>query len=129
MKNPQNDSHVSGGSKFELTEEEKHDSIQWSEANWPTSSGKTQYLRFLRGEKLSYRQTLLAKCAECCGGYVDGKCDCRVVNCPAYPYMPNKGKTEGVANRTTFLHKLLRFNMPSRCEGHKKGSNLLEDQN
>ena len=76
-------------SKFELPEPEKQRLIREYE-NYPTSSGRTQYLRFLNGEDLTYREAVLAKCAECCCGYVDGRYDCGVSACPLYQHMPYK---------------------------------------
>lgn len=39
------------------------------------------------GEKLSLKQSVLAKCAECTCKYADGKADCVIPECPLYPYM------------------------------------------
>ena len=52
------------------------------------SSGKTQYLRYLNGERLTAREAILACCFECTCGYMDGKADCEYYECPLYPYMP-----------------------------------------
>jgi hypothetical protein len=40
------------------------------------------------GARLTQRQGILAKCADCMGRYVDGRVDCRVPACPLYPWMP-----------------------------------------
>ena len=37
---------------------------------------------------LSPLQSILAKCAECCGDFADGNQDCKIPGCPLYPYMP-----------------------------------------
>lgn len=86
----QKKSGIAGRPKFELTETEKHRLITEYESN-PTSSGRTQYLRYLNGEELTYREAVLAKCAECCCGYVDGRYDCGIPACPLYQFMPYKG--------------------------------------
>jgi len=52
------------------------------------SPGKKYYLRLLKGECLTMKQAILAKCFDCCGFYVDGKLDCTVVDCSLYPFMP-----------------------------------------
>jgi hypothetical protein len=83
MKDTNENLLIVGRSILDLTEEIK--------TSWPKSSGKTQYLRYLKGEKLTYREALLAKCAECCGGYVDGRIDCKIKHCPTYQSMPYKG--------------------------------------
>lgn len=91
MSDLQNKSKVAGRPKFELSEVEKNRLIKQC-ANWPTSSGKTQYLRYLNGEKLTYMEAGLARCAECCGGYIDGRYDCGIPTCPLYGHMPYLGK-------------------------------------
>ena len=58
------------------------------------SQGRTQYVRYLRGERLTQRQAILAKCFECGGYYADGRKDCEMPDCALYPYMPYKGKDE-----------------------------------
>ena len=91
MLSTQNKSDVATGSNFDLSEAQKHKLIKQYES-YPTSSGRTQYLRFLRGEKLTYREGILAKCAECNCGYVDGQYDCGVLTCPLHQFMPYHGK-------------------------------------
>jgi hypothetical protein len=39
------------------------------------------------GKKLTLKQSVLAKCAECSGNYVDGKEDCDIPGCPLYQFM------------------------------------------
>ncbi len=56
--------------------------------HWPASGGRNAYRKFLSGGAVTRSQAILAKCAECCGGYVDGKDDCEVPRCPLYPFMP-----------------------------------------
>lgn len=50
--------------------------------------GSASLRKFLRGERLTRNEAILAKCCECCGGYVDGRVDCVVPRCPLRPYMP-----------------------------------------
>jgi hypothetical protein len=95
MKDLQNNSYDAAKPNFDLLDVERQRLINSCE-RWPTSSGRTQYLRFLHGEKLTYREQVLAKCAECLGGYVDGRCDCEMPHCPNYPSMPYKGKAEDI---------------------------------
>ena len=58
------------------------------------AQGKRELLKYLEGERLTRKETMLAKCYECCNGYVDGKVDCRVESCPLYPYMPFNPKIQ-----------------------------------
>jgi len=56
--------------------------------SWPASSGKTHMLRYLEGEKLTQRQAIMANCARCLCGYVDGRFSCEDPDCPFFPWMP-----------------------------------------
>lgn len=67
-----------------MTRLEKLKSVE----GWLTSSGKSYYLQYLNNEPLTTRQAILAKCAECCAGYHDGRDDCKMPDCPLYPFMP-----------------------------------------
>ncbi len=91
MKDPQNKSCTAGMAKIELPEDERCRLVKQCEKD-PTSSGRTQYLRYLRGEKLTYREALLAKCYDCDGGHSDGRYDCEVLSCPLRMFMPYKDK-------------------------------------
>lgn len=53
-----------------------------------SAKGKKELLKHLNGEKLSYKQAVLARCYECMGFYGDGKADCGVKKCPLYHHMP-----------------------------------------
>ena len=58
----------------------------------PASRGKTLYLKYLDGVRLTGRQAALAKCCDCMCYHIDGREDCRMPTCPLYPFMPYKGK-------------------------------------
>lgn len=45
------------------------------------SSGKTNLVKHLRGERLTQRQAIFAKCCDCMGYWVDGRMDCRMPHC------------------------------------------------
>lgn len=54
---------------------------------------KKYLLRHLSGEKLTPMQTIHALCYSCMGYFADGKIDCGIKECPAYPlmrYNPNR---------------------------------------
>ncbi len=38
--------------------------------------------------KVTHKNAILAKCHDCCGGYLDGRKDCGNTSCSLYPYMP-----------------------------------------
>ena len=89
---PSSESSAPKSSKSVLTDTRTHQLLrEWQSC--PKSSGKTQYLRYLQGEKLTHMQGILAKCAECNCGYVDGRHDCEIPICPLYPFMPYIGKS------------------------------------
>lgn len=53
------------------------------------AKGMRQLTEYRKGNaSLSPMQSILAKCAECCGDYADGNVDCKIPGCPLYPYMP-----------------------------------------
>ena len=54
--------------------------------------GQKEYEKFKRGEKLSYKGCVLAKCYECMGFYSDGKQDCQGISCPLYQFYPYRPK-------------------------------------
>lgn len=61
----------------------------------PTSSGKRFLLIHLQGDVLTRDQASKAKCADCCGYYIDGRLDCGVPGCPLYKFMPYRGNING----------------------------------
>ncbi len=66
--------------------------------------GVKELNRYQSGGKLSLKQAILAKCADCLGSYADGKDDCAMPDCPLYPWMPygvawksrQRGKRAGI---------------------------------
>lgn len=57
--------------------------------------GRSEYLKFQRGEKLSRAQAVSAQCFECNGFSVEKAHDCRGTSCPLYPWSP-WGKSHGL---------------------------------
>ena len=53
-----------------------------------TAKGIKEQKKWETGEKLSFKQAILAKCAECMAMYADGKADCGIPECSLYPWMP-----------------------------------------
>jgi hypothetical protein len=50
--------------------------------------GGKESKKHLEGDKLTHKQAILAKCYDCMNGYLDGKMDCGIKDCPLYPVMP-----------------------------------------
>lgn len=91
MKDLQSKIKCSVTSKTDLTQDVKRE-IEYISTKCPRSAGNTAHIKLLQGEELTYKELLLAKCAECGGNYIDGRKDCEVVNCPAYPKMQYRKK-------------------------------------
>ena len=100
MEDLQNNFDVAARPKFGITEEERTSLIRQTKKD-PTSGGRTQYLRYLQGEKLTYKEALLAKCYDCDGGHTDGRYDCEVLSCPLRRYMPYLGKFSPYSSQRT----------------------------
>lgn len=60
----------------------------------PTSRGKTLLLKHLYGGKLTRSAAIMAKCCDCMGYHIDGRADCKMEECPLYPFMPYRGKKQ-----------------------------------
>jgi hypothetical protein len=56
-------------------------------SKFPASSGKTKMLKYLSGRRLTRGEAIVAKCFECMNGYIDGRIDCEIYDCPLYPFM------------------------------------------
>ena len=50
--------------------------------------GVKELKRYLNGDRLTQRQAIIAKCADCMNYYGDGRIDCLISDCPLYPYQP-----------------------------------------
>jgi hypothetical protein len=59
---------------------------------WGRHKGQHDLLRYLKGERLTQRESILAHCYDCMGGYDGGAVSCLVTHCPLFPYMPFKNK-------------------------------------
>jgi hypothetical protein len=58
--------------------------------NGINSAGKTNLVKHLKGERLTQRQAILAKCCDCMCYHADGRLDCRMPHCSLYPFRPYK---------------------------------------
>jgi len=52
------------------------------------AKGMKERIKHLNGERLTFKEGILAKCYDCLGYYSDGKMDCKTPNCPLYGFMP-----------------------------------------
>ena len=52
------------------------------------SAGRSHLIKYLKGVRLTQRQAILAYCCACMGYFIDGRNDCKMPECPLYPYMP-----------------------------------------
>jgi hypothetical protein len=53
-----------------------------------TAQGRMELISHINGGVLTQRKAIYAKCYECMGYYCDGKVDCKMPDCPLYPFMP-----------------------------------------
>jgi hypothetical protein len=56
--------------------------------NGKRAKGRSELLKYLDGERLTYKLAVNAKCYECMGYCIDGLIDCTLTDCPLYPFMP-----------------------------------------
>jgi hypothetical protein len=61
--------------------------------------GETEYKRFSKGERLSYKKAILAQCYVC-NGLNESNIDCQGKNCPLYQFQPYRNKGQGMAAKT-----------------------------
>jgi hypothetical protein len=57
-------------------------------ARLPSASGRSEFIKFFKGDRITLSESILAKCYECTGHYQDGREDCGCDICPLHPYMP-----------------------------------------
>lgn len=65
---------------------------------WSKRSGKSDYLKFLNGERLTQRQSIKAMCYSCCCGEPSV---CSVQFCPLLPFNRLINKTESAGSAST----------------------------
>ncbi len=65
--------------------------------------GRAEYKKFLRGERLTYKEAILAQCYICNGGS-EGGSDCLGYSCPLYPHMPYSS----IKKKSKILHSKCR---------------------
>ena len=58
------------------------------------AKGRAEMFKHLNGERLSRGQALKAVCYDCMGWFSDGKMDCGIPTCAAFPFRPYKGVQE-----------------------------------
>ena len=64
--------------------------------------GVKELKKYLNGGILTRSQTIVAACAFCMGNYLDGRVDCKIPECPLYPYQPyQKSILRPVSHRKT----------------------------
>lgn len=66
----------------------KEELIKQIEETGKALQGRSEYLKYLRGEKLTQREAIKAFCYDCMGYYDDGAQDCMSDICPLRPFMP-----------------------------------------
>lgn len=64
------------------------------------TKGQLEYQRFLRGEKLTRKQAILAQCFVCNGEEEGSRKDCSGISCPLYQWFPYRKKVLKAAKTT-----------------------------
>jgi hypothetical protein len=54
--------------------------------------GNNLLAKYREGKPLTRSQAIEAKCSDCLCGFIDGRVDCKVKNCPLYPWMPYRDR-------------------------------------
>lgn len=52
-----------------------------------SAAGGKSFLKHEKGERLTMKEAIRAKCYECTGGYDSGREDCGITKCSLHPYM------------------------------------------
>jgi len=52
--------------------------------------GRSELIRYLKGNRITRDQAIWAKCYDCMGYFVDGVSDCKDTECSLYPFNPYK---------------------------------------
>jgi len=71
-----------------MTQEERDEKLEQVKEMGGHVRGRNDYIRFLKGEKLTLSERILANCYECNGFYADGRADCECDSCPFYEVNP-----------------------------------------
>ena len=74
---------------------------------------------YSNGKRLTLKQMILAKCADCMNGYSDGKIDCQLNKCLLYPVMPYGALWMGREKKTMSQKGL--FVMRQGLKRHRAG--------
>lgn len=85
----------------------------WIDSYGPTFQGKREIIKLYKGEPISAREAIRAKCYDCMGFFQDGKGDCTSSDacslCPLYPFYPFSTAARHLAKKKninpTWLHK------------------------
>ncbi len=67
--------------------------------------GKSELINYLKGDRLTHKEAIRAKCYECMCCFIDGRQDCGIPGCPLYPFMIfNPAKKEPRRKKLTPEH-------------------------
>ena len=51
------------------------------------SLGRKELIKFLENKRTTPMESIMAKCYDCIGYFIDGRNDCKMPNCPLYCFM------------------------------------------
>lgn len=65
------------------------------------AAGKREFVKWVNGERLTFKQKILAHCYDCMNYYVDGRVDCKNSRCVLYSNMPYRD----IVLKKTYKHQ------------------------
>ena len=77
--------------------------------------GKKYLLNYLAGSRLTPMQAIYATCYECMGYFADGGMDCKIEDCPNYPFMrfnPHRRTAKRKAKAETVVEAGVKLKSP-----------------
>ena len=84
------------------------------------AQGRTELISYLKGGKLTMRQSVKAYCYSCMGYYADVRSDCQMLECPLYPFNP-AGSVKQKTRAMTDEQKALQGRRLRQNRGQGKG--------
>ncbi len=77
--------------------------------------------KHLMGDRLTQRQMIIAKCADCTNWYGDGRVDCKIPDCPLYPLSPYGDHPKYTVFKSRALHQMSSQHLKAFMKGRIRG--------
>ena len=63
------------------------ESIKFVEKYGVKALGKKELIKYLEKKRITPMEAIIAKCYDCMGYFIDGRNDCKAMNCPLHCFM------------------------------------------